>query len=240
MNQEGPPRPGAESAAWVDFDWPLERYEDLVRRVIPYYDEQPEMIAEAVREARPYGCARILELGAGTGSLARFLLDSFPAARMTALDVSPAMLATCRRVLAPYGDRARVMEADLATGDLGSEYDAVVSRLAIHHLRDLQKERLFRRVFAALLPGGVLVNVDMIAGETEAESAALLDEWREYMRARGEDPAAWEQWLAGDDDYPATERAQTAWLAAAGFTRVHIAWRMAGFAVVRAIKPGAP
>jgi SAM-dependent methyltransferase len=222
----------------VDFDWPLERYEDLVRRVIPEYDQQPAMIAQTVREACPRDIARILELGSGTGSLARFLLEWFPGARLTALDVSPVMLAECRRALAPFGDRAQVVEADLATADLGLGYDAVVSRLAIHHLRDLQKQKLFRRTFDALAPGGVLVNGDMVAGETQAESAALLDEWRRYMRARGDDPAEWEQWLTGEDDFPATERAQTTWLESVGFAGVRVTWRMAGFAMFRAVKPG--
>jgi tRNA (cmo5U34)-methyltransferase len=238
MNGKGEAKPAGEPAVWIGFDWPLDRYEDLVRRVIPCYEEQPEMIAEAIREACPWGAVRILELGAGTGSLARFLLDRFPAAQLTAVDVSPAMLAECRRILAAYGDRARVVEADLASADLGSGYDAIASRLAIHHLDDSRKAELFRRAFAALVPGGLLVNSDMVTGETEAERAALLDEWREYMRGRGDDPAAWEQWLAGDDDFPVTERAQTTWLEAAGFAGVRVVWRMAGFAVVQAVKPG--
>ena len=195
------------------------------------------------------GCFSILELGAGTGSLARYLLETYPRAVVTALDVSPAMLAECRRTLAPFGERARVVEADLDTADLagaGAEsggasslprpYDAVVSRLAIHHLEHAGQEQLVRRVFAALRPGGVFVNSDMIAGEDAAESAAMMDDWRRYMRGRGDDPAEWEQWLVGDDDHPAPERAQLGWLRAAGFVQVETIWKVAGFAMFRAVK----
>ena len=252
---------GSDAAAWVGFDWSRERYEDLIGRVIPDYQGQHALIAEAVGSALPAASAapvavtapvdgaegfNILELGAGTGSLARYLLETYPHATVTALDVSPAMLAECRRALAPFGERARVVEADMATADLGDTgcascvarpYDAVVSRLAIHHLEHEGQERLVRGVFAALRPGGVFVDSDMIAGEDATESAAMMDDWRRYMRDRGDDPAEWEQWLVGDDDHPAPERVQVGWLRAAGFAPVETIWKVAGFAVFRAVKP---
>jgi tRNA (cmo5U34)-methyltransferase len=243
---------GSDAAAWVGFDWSRERYEDLIGRVIPEYERQHALIAEAVVSAAPVvgtGTFSILELGAGTGSLARYLLETYPRAVVTALDVSPTMLAECRRTLEPFGERARVVEADLDTADLagvGAESrgascpsrpcDAVVSRLAIHHLEHAGQEQLVRRVFAALRRGGVFVNSDMIAGEDAAESAAMMDDWRRYMRDRGDDPAEWEQWLVGDDDHPAPERAQLGWLRAAGFTQVETIWKVAGFAMLRAVK----
>jgi tRNA (cmo5U34)-methyltransferase len=250
----------SDEAAWVGFDWSRERYEDLIHRVIPDYDLQDGMIAEAVRGATPAGGGaatapfRMLDLGAGTGSLSRCLLQTYPGAVVTALDISPAMLVELRRTLAPFGGRARVVEADLATVDLvelwraaaessGSRapaFDASVSRLAIHHLDAAGQEGLLRRVFAALRPGGVFVNSDMIDGEDDVARAAIMDDWRRYMRARGDDPDEWERWLVGDDDHPATERTQLAWLRSAGFSDVQTIWKVAGFAMFRAVRaPGA-
>ena len=229
-----------EDPAWAGFDWTPERYEDLIRRVVPGYHEQEFLVAEALRPSAPEderGPFRILELGAGTGSLSCSLLAAFPEGELTAMDVSPVMLAECRRALTPFGERARVVEADIATADLGSGYHAVVSRLAIHHLRGAEKHDLYGRTFTALVPGGVFVNSDLIAGETEAEMEAMPAEWRDYMVAQGDDPDEWRRWLVGDDDYPATESEQIAGLAAAGFVEARTIWRQANFAMVRAIKP---
>jgi len=179
----------------------------------------------------------VLELGAGTGGLARLLLETIPRAQVTAVDVSPVMLAACREVLAPYGDRARVVEADFASAKLGSGYLAVVSRLALHHLEDQAKEALVGRVFTALVPGGVFVNSDMVAGACDEENAAMMVEWRRYMASRRDDPGEWVQWLVGDDDFPATEQAQLGWLRDAGFTAVQVMWKRAGFATFRAERP---
>lgn len=197
-------------------------------------------MAGAIRRAVPSGehrPLRMLELGAGMGRLSLCLLEEFPQAELTALDISPVMLAECREVLAPFGARATVVAADFATAELGMGYDTAVSRLSIHHLEDDEKQALYRRLFGALVPGGVLVYADLIKGETEDEDGALRAEWRDYMRSRGDDPDEWEAWLVGDGDHPATERRQIAGLEAAGFVEIETIWRRAQFAIIRAMKP---
>lgn len=229
-----------QNAAWVGFDWSRERYEDMIGRVIPDYRAQEALLVDIIRETVPDGGRapfRILELGAGTGSLSRLLLETFPRAQVTALDVSPVMLAACREVLASFEERAQVVEGDFASVELGSGYQAVVSRLAIHHLDDQGKEALVKRVLAALVPGGVFVNSDMIASSDEEENTVLTAEWREHMLSRGDDPDEWVQWLVGDDDFPATEQAQLAWLRGAGFVEAGVVWKRAGFAMFRARRP---
>lgn len=87
-----------EGCTWIGFDWTRERYEDLIRRVVPGYQAQEPLIVEALREAAPGeggGPFRILELGAGTGALSYLVLETFPGAELTAMDVSPVMLGEC-------------------------------------------------------------------------------------------------------------------------------------------------
>jgi tRNA (cmo5U34)-methyltransferase len=206
---------------------------------MPGYGEQEALITGVLRQAEPpsgRGPFRILELGAGTGTLSRYLLESFPKGHLTALDISPLMVETCVQVLAPFGSRALVLQTDLADAELGSGYHAVVSRLAIHHLEDGAKRALFGRVIKALLPGGVFVNSDLIAGETEAETEAMLAEWRDCMRAQGDDPVELAQWLVGGDDVPSPTSGLIEWLLEAGFSDARVIWRRANFATLRAVK----
>jgi len=229
-----------EESVWTGFNWTRERYEELIARVTPGYHEQGGLIAdllEPVTARWRQGPFRVLDLGAGTGSLSRSLLTAFPEAEVTALDVSAVMLAECRQFLASFGARAQVVEGDFSKQELGSGYRAVVSRLAIHHLRDVEKRALYRRVFEALIPGGVFVDSDLIVGETEAETRVMLAEWRAYMAGRGDDPDEWQEWLVGDDDYPATERERHDGLEATGFVEVRTVWKHTNFAVVSALKP---
>jgi tRNA (cmo5U34)-methyltransferase len=225
--------------AWAGFDWTPERYEDLIGRIMPGYGEQEALITGVLREAEPpngQGPFRILELGAGTGTLSRYLLKTFPRGHLTALDISPLMVETCVQVLAPFGSRALVLQTDFAGTELGSGYHAAVSRLAIHHLEDGAKRALFRRVAKALLPGGVFVNSDLVVGETEAETQAMLAEWRDCMRAQGDDPAELAQWLVGGDDVPSPTSGLIEWLLEAGFFDARVIWQRANFATLRAVK----
>ena len=97
------------------------------------------------------------------------ILERFPAARLTLVDGSTAMLDRARE---RFGDDPSVAfrVADLATCDLEGPWDAIVSALAIHHLEQPAKKDLFARIRSALAPGGLFVNAEQVLGPTpEAE-----------------------------------------------------------------------
>lgn len=85
-------------------------YEQQRRRLIPPYDTFYGTALEALALAgRPV--RRVLDLGAGTGLLARQVAHALPDAEPTLLDGARAMLDEARAVL---GDRARYVAADVA------------------------------------------------------------------------------------------------------------------------------
>lgn len=111
--------------------------------------------------------ARILDVGAGTGTLALEAIRRFPAARVTALDGSRAMLdvgaGTAARLPAHDRDRLDFVDglAERIPADDGA-FDAAVSsfvlQLVPHRPRTLGE---LRRVLA---PGGTLAFVTWVAG----------------------------------------------------------------------------
>ena len=108
-------------------------YDSSFTRQMPTYGQMHEtilsMAALGGRELR-----RVLELGAGTGTLTKKLLERFPSAEVTAVDLSAEMLALARPKLAFAGERVVLREADVSSADLGTGYDAVVSAIAFHHV----------------------------------------------------------------------------------------------------------
>ncbi len=96
---------------------------------------------------------RILELGCGTGLFSRHLLRRYPQGQFVLTDVSPAMIAECRRNLLSFGAvpiSYEVMDAGQAGGHAG--LDLIVSSMTLHWLADpiasLQRLRKLTR------PGG--------------------------------------------------------------------------------------
>ncbi len=75
-----------------------------------------EKLLEAVREERgerPF--ARILEIGCGTGNFTRMLLEAYPDAHYTAIDLSESMIAKAKEKLGKAAERVVFVAADAET-----------------------------------------------------------------------------------------------------------------------------
>lgn len=98
------------------------------------------------------GDETVLDAGCGSGRVTLKLLDRLPEGHVVAVDGAPSMVAEARELL---GDRATVLASDLVDLELDAPVDAVFSSAVFHWIPD--HDALFRRLFAALKPGGRLV-----------------------------------------------------------------------------------
>jgi ubiquinone/menaquinone biosynthesis C-methylase UbiE len=93
---------------------------------------------------------RCLEVGAGNGSVSRWIADQVGATgSVVASDINPDLIEP--------GDASNlsVRAMDVAVDDLGSGYDLVVGRALLHHLPD--RTAVLARLAAAVKPGGFVV-----------------------------------------------------------------------------------
>jgi tRNA (cmo5U34)-methyltransferase len=194
-------------------EWDPDTYAVLVRAEVPAYDRVQAETAAASGD----GARRVLELGTGTGETARRILERHPQATLIGVDASPEMLAGARMALPPERVELRLgrLEEPLPDGP----FDLVVSAFAIHHLDGPDKQDLFRRVAAALAPGGRFVMADVVVPEDPADVVTPLDE---------------------GFDLPDSVADLLAWLAAAGIP-ARVAWAQRDLAVfVAACEDRAP
>ncbi|WP_406040781.1 class I SAM-dependent methyltransferase [Micromonospora sp. NBC_00898] len=220
------------------FDAVAGTYDEARRRLVPcfdaFYGTAVEVAAPPLRAALAAGrTPEVLDLGAGTGLLSLLLSAAVPGVRLTLVDAAPAMLAVATDQLRARGVSHEVVRADLADPLPPGRYDAVVSALAIHHLPDAGKRALYRRVAAALVPGGVFVNAEQVAGPTPALDRRYGEVWTARITELGSDSgeiaAARERMR---HDRPATVADQCGWLVEAGLVDVDCffkEWRFAVF-----------
>jgi len=213
------------------FDATAAIYDRSRRQLIPCFDD----FYRAAVELAPFGrheAIDILDLGAGTGLMAAFLAEALPRAHFTLVDVAAEMLDRARERFARDASRFTFAILDYGASDLPGRFDLVVSSLSIHHLPDTDKQALFRRVHAALRPGGAFINADQVLGATPAVETRQHEAWLAAVRGLGvsdEDLAAAQQ--RQQHDRPSTLVDQLRWLEEAGFADVDCAYKSGMFAV---------
>lgn len=185
--------------------WNPETYLELMSAEVPAFEEFQEQTAAAT-EGMEVGA--MLELGIGTGETARRVRAAHPDARLTAIDSSTEMLERARSAFHDGDLRVARLEDALPEGP----FDLVYSALAVHHLDDVGKRDLFRRVAAVLRPGGVFVLADVVVPDDPEDQQTPID---------------------GEYDLPDRLDDQLDWLREAGFEATP-AWVHKDLAVVRA------
>jgi tRNA (cmo5U34)-methyltransferase len=214
-----------------------------IRRLLPKYDEMLDVLVGCIASNNH----RILELGCGTGELSLKVLQCYPSAEIFAVDYSPRMLDFARTKIESAGYAARWTGIELDFGEwannpnvlgLGDKFNAAISSLAIHHLEDEMKLKLFQRIRESLIAGGCFWNADPVL----AESAVMKDIYQaareDWALSQGETLATIRAGVGtsvsygySNPDRLATVAAQLEMLANAGFETVAVPWKYYGMAV---------
>jgi tRNA (cmo5U34)-methyltransferase len=233
--------PGEVFANTSDFD-------AGIRQLLPRYDEMLEVITRCV----PSTSKRILELGCGTGELTLKILKRCPDAEITVLDYSPRMISFAREKVASSGYEERWLGQEADFGDwathpdkfnIGADFDACISSLAIHHLTDEMKQHLFTRIYESLSASGCFWNADPILPEapTLAEVyKAAREEWVTQQPTTMADVCARRgtssSYGYSSQDQLATLETHLQMLTQAGFSTVAVPWKYYGLVVFGGMK----
>lgn len=211
-----------------------QEYDSLIRRVVPRYDEMIERLVEYL----PRRASRILELGCGTGTFTLRLAERYPEAELTLVDASPEMLETVRARLDP-SRAVRLREESFEEVELEpGGFDLVTSCIALHHVAD--KAALFRKLHAALAPGGALVYADQMGGATADHQRINWDRMIEFWTAPGH---CTEEEIRGllehaeAHDHYAPIVAQITLLEQTGLRELDCVWRNHMWGIVTARRP---
>ena len=205
------------------FDRRVDSYEDHMRPWRAYYRWLGELI--------PAQAETLLDLGCGTGLELDEIFRLHPDIRVTGIDLAPGMLARLRE---KHPERKLTLTVgDYLTGPLAPcAFDVAVAFETLHHFPPETKLGLFRRIFAALRPGGMLLEGDYIAESDEMETYLFQELAR--RRARQHVPEG----TFVHFDTPLTLAHELSLLSQAGFTAEVLGYRGEdNTPMIRAIKP---
>jgi len=126
----------------------------------------------------------ILDLGCGPGSLSFCALEHFRAARLTAIDADPVLLAMGQKVASRLSPKIQFVQADLCRPDWWEshygKFDLVLSATALHWLNAKHLGQTYQHIFRVLKPGGWFINSDHVADDDPKIQARF----REILQSR--------------------------------------------------------
>ncbi|WP_297520281.1 malonyl-ACP O-methyltransferase BioC [uncultured Clostridium sp.] len=132
---------------------------------------QKTMIDHLISKLPQKSYTKILEIGCGTGLLTTRLVELFPNAKITALDISEGMIATCKEKLKDHNNIEYIC-ADVEYNCPIDEFDLIISSATFQWITDL--EELLKKLKSRLSFEGVLA-FSTFADKTFKELDKSLD-----------------------------------------------------------------
>ena len=168
---------------WDHHDWSSEKY------VSEWAERQDKKEAEretifrsmaAIISKDRHAPINFLDLGAGYGALAQFLLTYFPNANAVCQDGSNEMAELGRKRMEPFKGRFKYVICDFSkpgwSRKIKGTFDAVVSSIAIHNVRSQNIIRsIYQETFSLVKTGGCFLNFDRMTPSQKEQLKWLKD-----------------------------------------------------------------
>jgi tRNA (cmo5U34)-methyltransferase len=220
------------------FEEEAKEFDNIIQKLIPFYNEMLEALLLALPHTKTQKI-RVADLGSGTGTIAKMILEKYPNSILTYVDLAANMMETAKIKLGKYKSIEYIV-ADFHNFNFRKKYDVVVTSLALHHLRnDKEKKKFFKKIFDALNKNGVFYNADVVLGSNETLQNSYMNKWKEFMRRKISVSEIEYKWIPKykEEDRPAKLIEQMKWLEEIGFEDTDIIWKYYNFAVYGAVKP---
>lgn len=175
---------GAEAGSFAFNDAVAEVFPDMLRRSIPGYAATIEAIgALASRYVRPdtrcydLGCS----LGAATLAMRRNI--SVPGCEIIAVDLAPAMIARCRKIIDDDDAEVDVSIVEDDVRRIGIENASmVVMNYTLQFLSIEERDAMVGTIYQGLIDGGIFVLSEKVVHEDKGTEELLVQMHHEFKR----------------------------------------------------------
>lgn len=148
--------------AELNYDkYATDKYDRDIVNAVPFHRGLHSCIADFVENnfesVKEY---QVLDLGTGTGITAKLIRDILPRSEFDLVDFSQQMLTGAKKKLGHK--KTRYFLKDYARMTFDKKYDIVVAVIGVHHQNTLGKQKLFKKIYSGLKPGGVFIFGDLV------------------------------------------------------------------------------
>ena len=219
------------------FEKEAKEFDDIIVKLIPFYEQMIGALIDSI-PFESKSAIKIIDLGCGTGTIAKKVSDRFPNSKIVCLDIASNMIEIAKYKLSSH-IKSDFIVGDFSQIDFEEKFDVVVSSLALHHLEtDSDKKDFYTKIFKILNNGGVFYNADVVLAATDYQQEINLTRWKEYMNKSVSKHEVDNKWIPTykAEDRPAKLIDQLKWLEDIGFKNVDVNWKYYNFGVYGGVK----
>ena len=212
------------------FDDAAEEYDVNRKYLIPCFDDFYKIAIDVINFNGDN--PKVLDLGAGTGLLSKFLLEKFPNAEITLVDLASNMLDKAKIRFKDYPN-FKYLNEDYLQYDFTENYDIIISSLSIHHLTEEDKKSLYNKSSKLLNDKGIFVNADIVLSPSKKLDNIFREKINEFAINSPLDEKILEEAFKRQElDDPTLLNLQLEWLKNFNFKNVDVPYKYYMFAVI--------
>lgn len=198
-------------------------YDKQIKRTLPFYEEMFQQVVDIVR-VLDLQAPKWLDVGCGTGKMARTVLDIFEIKKMVCIDVEKEMLERAES----FCDNAKVefLQCDIRELPYQEIFDVVTAVQVNHYFKKAERVAAIKKCYHALAENGIYISFENFAPNSEEGVRLYLERWKQLQLENGKSKEEADSHIGryGSAYFPISISESIGLLKDCGFRMVEIFW----------------
>lgn len=198
-------------------------YDRQIKRTLPFYEEMFQQAVDIVRILNLQSL-RWLDVGCGTGKMARTALDNFDIQKMVCIDVEKEMLEKAENFC--DNEKVEFLQCDIRELPYEEIFDIVTAVQVNHYFKKDERVAAIKKCYDALTENGIYISFENFAPDSEEGARLYLERWKQFQIANGKSKEEADSHIRryGRDYFSITISESIKLLKECGFRMVGILW----------------
>ncbi|MCM1162050.1 MAG: class I SAM-dependent methyltransferase [Roseburia sp.] len=157
-------------------------YDEQIKRTLPFYEEMIQQVVDIVSVLNLQSL-KWLDVGCGTGKMARTVLDYFNIQKMVCLDVDKEMLERAERFC--NAGKVEFLQCDVKELPYQEMFNIVTAVQVNHYFKKKERIAAIKNCYDALEENGVYISFENFAPDSEEGKRLYLERWKQFQISNG-------------------------------------------------------